>query len=78
MILGDLQGFVAMENPKLKQNDVKELIYNSFEAVDKQKWQTACDHVENEVEPMFCEKDSVQDETIIFFINFSSDSEGSI
>jgi 2C-methyl-D-erythritol 2,4-cyclodiphosphate synthase len=75
LILGDIKGFVSRQNSTFKQNDVKELIHKGFAQVNELKWQKACNHVKNVVEPKLWKEDRITEEIPKLIININSDSE---
>ncbi|CAG2202885.1 unnamed protein product [Mytilus edulis] len=62
LIWGNLKGFVGQENSTFKQNDVKSLIQKGFEQINSTTWFNSCNHVKNNIEPKYWQKDAIQDE----------------
>ena len=60
--------------------EVKELVYQGFEAVTSERWQSLIKHVQEEVEDHYWEQDGLHEEFLErFLIHISSDSsDGSI
>jgi hypothetical protein len=75
LIWGDIKGFASRKNSTFKQNDVKELIHTGFAQVNELKWQKACNHVNNVIEPTFWKKDGIREDIPKFIININSDSD---
>ncbi|CAG2205058.1 unnamed protein product [Mytilus edulis] len=75
LIWGNLKGFVGQENSTFKQNDVKSLIQKGFEQINSTTWFNSCNHVKNNIEPKYWQKDAIQDEIQKIIIHIESDSE---
>jgi hypothetical protein len=49
------------------------LIHKGFAQVNELKWQKACNHVKNVVEPKFWKEDGIREEIPKFIININFD-----
>ena len=59
------------------QTQVKELVYEGFEKVTPERWQSLIKHVEQKVEDHYWEADGLNEELLERFIITNSDSESS-
>ena len=57
--------------------EVKELVYEGFEKVTPERWQSLIKHVEQKVEDHYWEADGLNEELLEWFIITNSDSESS-
>ncbi|XP_065889075.1 uncharacterized protein [Dysidea avara] len=78
MAWSQVKGHVKRNNKRFTLTEVKELVYQGFEAVTSERWQSLIKHVQEEVEDHYWEQDGLHEELLEqFLIHVSSDSRDS-
>ncbi|XP_065905339.1 uncharacterized protein [Dysidea avara] len=78
MAWSQVKGHVKRNNKRFTLTEVKELVYQGFEAVTSERWQSLIKHVQEEVEDHYWEQDGLHEELLErFLIHVSSDSSDS-
>ena len=70
--------FVVKHHKRFTLTEVQRLVYEGFEIVTPERWQSLITHVKEDVEDHYWEADGLNEELLeLFIINASSDSSDS-